>query len=309
MALGGADLNLVLALNVILEEANVTRAGERLGLSQPAMSGALAKLRRKFGDELLVRSGREYELTPFAKQLLPEARRALRLISEALAVTEEFDPALSDRVFTVTMSDYAMAVLLQPLLDRLSRLAPHVRLSVDHLMPTVSASERILQDYDVMIAPMGYGFLGQSRLLWRDRFVCLLAAGHPLAGQEALTLGDLAALTHVDASFGPGALTPVHRKLAELAVQRTVEVQVQGWLPVPFVVENTDLVGIVPERLARLHVRPGGPLVALECPFPSLRLVEGYWYAANRAHDRADQWLYGQLDAVAADFAASVPVL
>ena len=97
MALGGTDLNLLLPLKVLLEEGNVTRAGQRLELSQPAMSAALARLRRRFDDELLVRAGRDYELTPFARDLLPEVQHAVRLMARALHLEDEFDPATSDR--------------------------------------------------------------------------------------------------------------------------------------------------------------------------------------------------------------------
>ncbi|CCH74944.1 Transcriptional regulator [Nostocoides australiense Ben110] len=303
VALGGTDLNLVLALKVILEEGNVTRAGERLAMSQPAMSGALAKLRRRFDDELLVRSGREYELTPFARELLPEAQEALRLISEALGVAEGFDPATSDREFRITMSDYAIAVVLEPLLAKITAQAPHVRLTVDHLMPATSATDRLLLDYDVMIAPLGYGFGGHSRPLWRDRMVCLMASDHPLAGVGALTLDHLRETPHAEAAFGPGTLTPVSRVLGELDVQRRVDVQVRGWLPLPFVLIDSDMIGIVPERLARMHVRPGGPLVQKETPFGEILLVEGYWYAANRLGDPANHWLFERLDEVAAELA------
>ena len=91
MSLGGTDLNLLLPLKVLLEEGNVTRAGQRLDLSQPAMSAALARLRRRFDDELLVRSGRDYELTPFAQDLLPEVQHAARLMGRALHLEDDFD--------------------------------------------------------------------------------------------------------------------------------------------------------------------------------------------------------------------------
>src|SRR6476646_9084382 len=115
MALGGTDLNLLLPLKVLLEEGNVTRAGQRLSLSQPTMSAALARLRRRFDDELLVRSGRDYELTPFARDLLPEVQHAVRLVSAALGVEEEFDPSTSRHTFHLTMSDYAIAIMHEPL--------------------------------------------------------------------------------------------------------------------------------------------------------------------------------------------------
>src|SRR3954467_2473671 len=116
MTLGGTDLNLLLSLKVLLEEGNVTRAGQRLELSQPAMSASLARLRRRFDDELLVRAGREYELTPLARDLLPEVQHAVRVMSRALQLEAEFDPAESERTFSLSMSDYAIAVVHEPLL-------------------------------------------------------------------------------------------------------------------------------------------------------------------------------------------------
>jgi hypothetical protein len=136
MALGGTDLNLLLPLKVLLEEGNVTRAGQRLELSQPAMSAALARLRRRFDDELLVRAGRDYELTPLARDLLPEVQHAVRLLQRALELEDEFDPATSDRTFRMAMSDYAIAVVHEPFVRLLGASAPGVRLAIENLGPT-----------------------------------------------------------------------------------------------------------------------------------------------------------------------------
>jgi DNA-binding transcriptional LysR family regulator len=298
MSLGGTDLNLLLSLKVLLEEGNVTRAGQRLALSQPAMSTALARLRRKFDDELLTRSGREYELTPFAIELLPEVQHALRLIGKALHVEEDFRPATSERTFRLTMSDYAIAVVGEPLLARVRELAPGVRLRIDHLGPDARSSDRILLEYDALVAPLGFGFPGESRPLWRDRMVCLVDRGHRRLGPDGLTLEDMAELPHAVAAFGPGILTPVDRVFGELGIDRRIEVSVAGWLPLPFVVEGTDLVAVVPERLARIHARRGGPLVLLEPPFGQVLLAEGYWFARDRLADPAHQWLFARLDEV-----------
>ncbi len=130
MALGGTDLNLLLPLKVLLEEGNVTRAGQRLELSQPAMSAALARLRRRFDDELLVRAGRDYELTPLARDLLPEVQHAVRLMQRALAARGRVRPVdQSTRTFRMAMSDYAIAVVHEPLVRLLGASAPGVRLS------------------------------------------------------------------------------------------------------------------------------------------------------------------------------------
>src|SRR5690242_10647681 len=152
MALGGTDLNLLLPLKVLLEEGNVTRAGQRLDLSQPAMSAALARLRRRFDDELLVRAGRDYELTPYARDLLPEVQHAVRLMGRALHLEDEFDPASTDRSFRLAMSDYAIAVTHQALVRLISAEAPGVHLVIEHLGPDVRGSDRALLDYHALIA-------------------------------------------------------------------------------------------------------------------------------------------------------------
>ena len=115
MALGGTDLNLLLPLKVLLEEGNVTRAGQRLELSQPAMSAALARLRRRFDDELLVRAGRGFELTPLAEDLRPVVAEAVEAAEALLGNQRDFDAATSTKRFTVSMSEYAMTVLSEPL--------------------------------------------------------------------------------------------------------------------------------------------------------------------------------------------------
>ncbi|MER7559158.1 LysR family transcriptional regulator [Nocardioides sp. NPDC126508] len=303
MAIGGTDLNLLLPLKVLLEEGNVTRAGKRLELSQPAMSASLARLRRRFDDELLVRAGRDYELTPFARDLLPEVQHAVRLLGSSLQLEDEFDPAVSERTFTLTMSDYAIAVVHEPLVRLVEAEAPGVRLRIDHLGPESRSSDRLLIDNDAVIAPLGFGFPGMSRPLWRDRMVVLADRANPALREGRLTMGDLAELPHAAASFGPGVLTPVDRVFGDHGIERRIALQVFGFLPLPFVIEGTDMVAIVPERLASIHQREGGAIVVIEPPFGEVLLPEGYWYAPARLSDPAHRWLFGRLDAVAEELA------
>ncbi|MBB2891878.1 LysR family transcriptional regulator [Flexivirga oryzae] len=296
MGLGGTDLNLLVAMQALLEEGNVTNAGKRLELSQPAMSGALAKLRRRFDDELLTRSGRDYELTPLARELLPQVQRAVHLLGRAMQVEEEFDPATSTRLFRLTMSDYAIAVLHEPLMAVISAQAPHLRLQIDKMGPDLRASERVLVDYDVMVGPQGFGFLGENRPLWRDRMVCLVDRGNPRLRNGRLELADLRALSYAVGEFGPGNLTPADRAAAELGLDRRVSVQVSGWLPLPFVIQGTDMVAVLPDRLARMVIGPGTTLTVADSPFDDVPLVEGYWFAPSRLDDPAHCWLFDRLD-------------
>lgn len=307
MAIGGTDLNLLLPLKVLLEEGNVTRAGKRLELSQPAMSASLARLRRRFDDELLVRAGRDYELTPFARDLLPEVQHAVRLLGTALNLEDEFDPAVSHHTFHLSMSDYAIAVVHEPLVRMVEAEAPGVRLRIGHLGPESRSSDRLLVDDDAVIAPLGFGFPGMSRPLWRDRMVVLADRGNPRLVDGRLTMADLAELPHAAASFGPGILTPVDRVFGDHGIERRIALQVFGFLPLPFVIEGTDLVAIVPERLARICEQEGESIVVVEPPFGEVLLAEGYWYAPDRLSDPAHRWLFGRLDAVAEELRQAPP--
>jgi DNA-binding transcriptional LysR family regulator len=303
MTLGGTDLNLLLFLRVLLEEGNVTRAGARLDVGQPAMSAALAKLRRRFDDELLVRAGRDYELTPFARDLLPEVQHAARLMARALDVESHFDATSSERSFRLGMSDYAIAVLHEPLVRLLSATAPGVRLVIEHLGPNARTSERILFDHDALIAPLGFGFPGESRPLWRDRMVVIADRHNSRLTGGRLTLTDLAELPHAVAAFGPGILTPVDRVFGEVGVDRRIVLQVSGFLPLAFVIEGTEMVAVVPERLARMHQADSGPITVVEPPFGEVVLAEGYWFAADRLSDPAHRWLFDRLDQLSAELA------
>jgi DNA-binding transcriptional LysR family regulator len=305
MALGGTDLNLLVPLKVLLEEGNVTRAGQRLELSQPAMSAALARLRRRFDDELLVRAGRDYELTPFARDLLPEVQHAVRLMGRALQLEEEFDPATSTRSFRMAMSDYAIAVVHEPLLRLMGETAPGVRLTVENLGPESRSSDRVLLDYDALIAPLGFGFPGESRPAWRDRMVLIADRANPRLRDGALTLDDLAELPHAVPSFGPGVLTPADRAFGELGIERRVALQVTGFLPLPFVIAGTSLIALVPEKLARIVARDASRVVLVEPPFDEVVLAEGYWFAGDRLSDPAHRWFFDRLDEVAREIASA----
>jgi DNA-binding transcriptional LysR family regulator len=303
MSLGGTDLNLLNALRVLLEEVNVTHAGRRLNMGQPAMSGALARLRRQFGDELLVRSGRDYELTPMAQELLPVVQRAQRLLSEALMIGEAFEPSTSRRVFRFALSDYALAVLYEPLIRRVRQQAPHLSLEFDPISADARESDREILDHDVLIGPMGYGFPGVEELFFRDRMVCIVDKGNTRLAGTTLTLDALSHLPHAVATFGRNNLTPADRILGELGVTRWIQVAVTGWMALPFVIEGTDMVAVVPRRLAEQFCPPDGPVAIVEPPFGDVDLIEGFWCQEAKLAEPAHQWLVSVLRDVAKELA------
>ena len=186
MSLGGTDLNLMVALRALLEEGNVTKAGAKIGKSQPAMSTALARLRRHYQDELLVRVGRDYELTPFAKALVPSVQQTMQCVELALDTGQRFDPATSRHAFRIDATDYAITVLAEPLLRRMAEVAPGIRLDFDAIPDDMHESEHGLRNCDALIGPLGFGFPGSQAPLFRDRFVCVVDPANPrLRGRAA----------------------------------------------------------------------------------------------------------------------------
>ena len=115
----------------------------------------------------------------------------------------------------------------------------------------------MLVDYDALVAPLGFGFPGESRPLWRDRMVCIVDRGNPGCATGPDPRRTWPSCRTRSRGFGPGVITPVDRVFGELGIERHIQVQVAGWLPLPFVIEGTELVAVVPERLARLHARRG----------------------------------------------------
>jgi DNA-binding transcriptional LysR family regulator len=292
------DLNLLLALGALLEDRNLTRAGERIGLSQPAMSAALARLRRHYGDDLLEREGRGYKRTVFGEQLLPTVREALRELEATMQRSPRFDPAQSDREFAIAASDYTVSILADPLLRLVKETAPGIKLNLHSLPPGLGSPTAAGGLYDLLIGPVGFDFPGRRTELFRDRLVCVadpVASG--LTG-GALSLEDLARLPRAEPAFAGGEPTLVSRVLDELGVTRQPRVTVFGWLTVPFVLPGTDMVAIMPERMARLALK-SAPLAILEPPFGPVELVESAYWHPSRADDPAIRWLLGALQEAA----------
>ena len=286
----GVDLNLLVVLGALLEERNLTHAGERISMSQPAMSAALGRLRKHFDDELLVRVGRGYVLTPLAERTLPLVKQALRQAESALEVPPDFDPAISRRQLSISISDYAMTVLLAPLLKLLRLRAPFLGIEIDPLPRDVEENDSYLQRRDLLIGGLGLGLPGRRQVVFKDRFVCIADRRNPSATRSMLTLSDVAALRHAAADFGRGTITPAERALLRRGVQPDKAVTVPGLLQLPFAVSGTRLIAFVPERLARRCADPLG-LVIVPVDWEPPELVEAAHWHPVRSADPTLQWL------------------
>ncbi len=195
------DANLLLSLHALLEERNLTHAGERMTMSQPAMSGALARLRKHFDDELLVRSGRGFELTPLAEEIRPLVAEAVEAAEALLGNQRDFDARSSGKRFAVSMSEYAMTVLAEPLTRAIAEHAPGCTMALDPIDVRSDQFEAQLMRRDLIVGPLGYDLPGRIQPVFTDELVCLVTADHPRLRDGALTLEDLQAMPHAVAHF------------------------------------------------------------------------------------------------------------
>jgi DNA-binding transcriptional LysR family regulator len=275
MDLPSIDLNLLVALHALLAEQNVTRAGERIGLSQPAMSAALGKLRRHFGDELLTRDGSRFVLTPLATSLLDQSDMALRYVQHTFAARPVFDAESSTREFTIVMSDYALTVFGGPLLNLLEQRASNVKLRISPVdAATVDEGSSALRAVDLMVLPRGFLQDLPSAELYRDRWVCVTAADNNSVG-DVVTEDDLRTLRWIMTYNRPTQFTPA---------------VIENFLALPFLLTGTRRIGVLQERLARkLRTSAGVRIVELAADLPEL--VEALWWHPSRATDPGHRWL------------------
>ncbi|MFT4084951.1 MAG: LysR family transcriptional regulator [Nocardioides sp.] len=296
------DANLLLALQALIEERNLTRAGERMMMSQPAMSGALTRLRAHFDDELLVRSGRGFELTELAERLRGEVTAAVEAAEALLGNHREFDPSVSTRRFAVGMSEYAMTVLAEPLTRTLAQRAPGCAMALDPLDVPGDQVETQLMRRDLIVAPLGFEFPGELQPVFTDRLVCVVADTNPRLRDGTLSLADLAEMPHAVAEFAPaGRPRPLERAMAESGLaDRPVLVRVTSLLTLPFAVAGTDMCAFVPSRLAR-RCLDSLRLTTAETPVPQVFITEAAHWHPRREKDPAVVWLRQLLHEIAVE--------
>ena len=299
--LAAIDLNLVVALDALLDERHVTRAAARLGITQPAASHALARLRALLGDPLLVRGARGAMMpTPRAEQLAPAVRKVLVELAGALR-GEVFEPATARHTFRIGAGDYAELVLLPRLIERLGRIAPGIDVWV-HTFLGHGDAELGTGALDVVLGPPR----GNARpagtyekVLFDESFTCIVRAGHPLAGSR-MTLARYCAASHLlVAPRGlPGSF--VDDALAAVGRVRRVALAVPHFLVVPYIIAGSDLVATLATRLAAQFAEGFG-LVTMPPPLALPRFEIALAWHERSHHDAPHRWLREQLLAVASE--------
>lgn len=302
------DLNLLLALEALLAERHVTRAAERLYVSQPTMSGMLQRLREHFDDELLVRIGREMQPTPKAKALYEPLRDVLITVRGLMESQPTFEPATARRTFRLLLSDYATVVFLPSVMRHLGKAAPHIQLACEAISAN-SYESMESGEADFVIAPDDWRLMGALRQnetlhslpLFKDRFVCVTCADNPLVSDQ-LSLADFCRLPHAVTRFGGDAMT------VEEAALRRAEIDFEAAIVTPHfssllsLLPGTQLIATVQQRLldalgAALRLKTFEPPVTI----PALN--EGLLWHPRNDYDPAHTWLRHVL----IDIARSLP--
>ncbi|MFO0556527.1 MAG: LysR family transcriptional regulator [Polyangiales bacterium] len=286
MNLGSVDLNLLVVLDALLAERSVTRAARKLGLSQPATSSALNRLRAHFGDPLFVRTSAGIEPTARALSVERHLRAALDAVRATLAEPRPFDPATAKKAFRMSVPDSFAVQLLPPALERMEREAPGVDLILKPFAADAERADQLLLEgeLDAIVTRDETPRAGlQQRLLWKEKFVCVLRRGHPMATKRAFTLEHWLSLRHVLVAPRGTVGSLVDDTLARLGHTRRVALLVPQFLMAPEIVARTDLAWTAPASVARAMEATHG-LVIKPVPIE----LEGFSLFL-RWHDRFDR--------------------
>lgn len=287
------DLNLLAVFEAVLAEGSISRAADRLCLSQPAASNALGRMRKATGDRLFVRIGNAMAPTPYAQDIADPIRQALAGIRVALGASQAFDPATSRRGFSIYLTDLGEAYFLPRLLQRLNRIAPGVRIRT---LPMPSESgEDALRNGEVDLAignlpNLGAGFYVQR--LFRDRYICVVRKNHPVIGSR-ITTRQFAAAAHAIVTPDGWGHDVIERVLIEHGLEQRIALRMQNFLVLASIIASTDMVAIVPHSIgSQLSLHNEVKLLPLPITIPAFDIKQCW---QERFHDdRGNRWLRQQ---------------
>lgn len=299
MTLRGIDLNLLVAFSAIHRRRGVGRAAAELGLRQPAMSAALARLRVLFGDELFVRAAGEMQPTPKAMLMAPAIEAALEQIEAALNPQRHFDPTQTAQVFTIASTDYTTTVLVPALLAVMEREAPSAGLSIIGYDKDDIGS---LIDRGAIDLALGVFQKPPERAvrkrLCRETFVGVARAGHPALRGASMTLDAYLAQRHALVSVRRDAVGEIDRVLAQRGLARQITVTLPHMMSLPAILAGSDMVTAMPGRIAARFAAAGLVQFQLPLALPAWR-IEMLWNPQAR-NDQANAWLRSQISTIAA---------
>jgi DNA-binding transcriptional LysR family regulator len=299
MDIRAVDLNLLKAFDALIGERTVTSAATRIGLSQPAMSHALSRLRALFADDLFVRGQSRLEPTARAREIAPLVAGAIEQIEAALNLGAGFDPATSTATFTAGMAEYAEIALVGRLAREFARQAPTATLRLLSLNGRDAADQLDRGQIDVAVAHLrAMPSQIASQTLLRDPFVVVMRDGHP-ATRTPLTIEAYAAQEHILVSPRGLATGALDRILVDFGLKRRIALLVATYLAVPAALSGTDLVATVPGRVAA-QIAASAPIRIVPLPIDNEMTMSLAWHRRVDA-DPAQSWFRSLLTEAASD--------
>lgn len=285
------DMNLFPVLDAIYATRNLTRAAERLHITQPAVSNALARLRRALDDQLFIRTPSGMSPTPLTENIMPRVQQALALLSSSVTEHHQFEPSTAQKTLRLSMNDMAETLVLPQLLEHLQQVAPGITVESfyvprDQLVKELAANSL---DFALDIPMVSATQLNQQRLV-ADRYQCMLRPDHPLASESSLTLEQYLSLEHIHVSSrrsGPGLADIALNKLGR---RRKIRLRVQHYRVAPLIVLKTDLALTVPASLVRQY-----PASCFELPFQIPKMDWHLLWHRSQGEDGANKWLREQI--------------
>ena len=294
MELRDIDLNLLVVFNELIVERRVNAVAQSLGITQPAVSNALARLRRHLGDELFLRTSKGMEPTPFAGRLAEPVAYALGMLQSALNHRTSFDPATSSRTFVLAMTDIGEIYFLPSLMNLMARIAPNVCVSTVR-----NAAGNLKDEMEAGRVDLALGLLPDlkagffQRRLFRHRYVCLFRKGHPLDKRQ-MTLTEFSNADHVVVIAAGTGHSRVDAMLDDSGIRRRIRLRVPHFVAIGHILRETDMIATVPERFAYRCAEPFGlSYVPHPAKLPEIAINQ-FWHA--RFHrEPGNQWLRGVL--------------
>ena len=301
MNLKETDLNLFIAFDVIYTEKNLTKAGQVLGITQPAVSNALSRLRELFDDELFIRTSKGMIPTPVANHIIKDVRSALSLIQNTISESEKFDPYTAEVTFKVSIGDTSEYRLLPLLIKELAMVAPKIKVET-YLTPRKDAVRELASgSIDFSIDPPVHSDPQlKHEKIYQEDYVMIVRKDHPILQKEEITIEDYLNLSHIHISNRKTGLGHVDMALYRLGLKRDITLRAQHFLVAPYIVEQSDLAITTTKGFA-----VDRDLSWREGPFEIDPLVlHLYWHEANDS-DPSSKWMrelmlktYGKLQKV-----------
>ena len=301
MKIKDTDLNLFIAFDVIYTEKNLTKSGQVLGITQPAVSNALARLRDLFNDELFIRTSRGMIPTPVANQLIGDIRNALSLIQNTISVSEKFDPSTAEMTFKISIGDTSEYRLLPLLIKQLAEIAPKVKvetyLTARKDAPRELASGAI--DFSIDPPLQSDQHLKHEKIYQED-YVMIVRKDHPILKKQKITIEDYLDLSHIHISNRKTGMGHVDMTLYKLGLTRDIYLRAQHFLVAPYIVEQSDMAITTTKGFA-----VDRNLAWRELPFDIDPLVLHLYWHENNDNESSSKWMrdlmlktYGKLQQV-----------